>query len=78
MSINRGSTNDYDSNGMAPLLLAIFIGNIDIVRQLLKDGADPNKPQRDDVAATPLWHAQEDFGLLEIAELLKEHGARMA
>jgi ankyrin repeat protein len=58
---------------MTPLLWAIFRKDIDAVRLLLESGADPNaRVNRDD---SPLWHAEDDFGLTEIAELLKSHGA---
>jgi ankyrin repeat protein len=77
-ALSSGETIDsYDANGMTPLLYAVFIGNIDAVRMLLDEGADCNRPHRGDATATPLWHAQEDFGLFEIAEILREHGARL-
>jgi ankyrin repeat protein len=69
--------DDYDELGLTPLLSAVFIGHVDAVRMLLLMGADANKPQRDDESATPLWHAQEDFGLLEIFEVLRANGARL-
>lgn len=71
----RAGIDDYDENGMTPLLYAVFAGDIDVVRSLLDAGADPDKPQRDDPSATPLWHAQEDFGLHAIANLLWAYGA---
>jgi hypothetical protein len=46
------------------------------VRLLLEAGADANRAQRDDPTATPLWHAREDFGLHEIAQLLEKAGAK--
>jgi len=59
--------------GMTPLLSAVFRADIDAVRLLLESGADPNvRPNPSD---SPLWHAEDDFGLLEIAELLKSYGA---
>jgi hypothetical protein len=40
---------------------------------LLESGADPNaKPNRSD---SPLWSAEDDWGFIEIAELLRAHGA---
>lgn len=69
------SIDDYDELGMTPLLYAIFAGDLETVRSLLDEGADPNKPQRDDTAATPLWHAEEDFGLTDLANLLRTYGA---
>jgi ankyrin repeat protein len=58
---------------MTPLLWAIFRGDVECVRVLLEGGADPNlRPNRTD---SPLWHAEDDFGLIEIADLLKSYGA---
>jgi ankyrin repeat protein len=62
-----------DANGMTPLLNAIFIGDTEKVQRLLEMGADPNRPSS--TGETPLWHAEEDFGLAEIARLLRQHGA---
>jgi ankyrin repeat protein len=60
---------------MTPLLWAIFRGDIEAVRMLLEHGADPNvRPNAED---SPLWHAEEDFGLMEIAALLRSYGAKM-
>ena len=64
--------NELDG-GMTPLLWAVFRGDIDAVQLLLKSGADPNvRPNPSDSA---LWHAEDDFGLTEVAELLKAYGA---
>jgi ankyrin repeat protein len=63
----------WDANGMTPLLNAIFIGDTEKVQRLLEMGADPNRPSS--TGETPLWHAEEDFGLAEIARLLRQHGA---
>ena len=68
--------NAYDEHGMTPLLTAVFIGDREAVRLLLEAGADPNRAQRSDPTATPLWHARDDFGLHEIADLLVEAGAK--
>jgi len=69
------SIDDYDENGMTPLLYAVWIGDMEAVKSLLDNGADPNKPQRGEVSSTPLWHAEEDFGLTAIANLLRAYGA---
>lgn len=69
------STDDYDENGMTPLLCAVWGGDLETVRRLLDEGTNPNKPQRDDASSTPLWHAKEDFGLTAIASLLRAYGA---
>ena len=64
--------NEFDG-GLTPLLWAIFRGDLDAVRLLLESGADPNvRPNPSD---SPLWHAEDDFGLTKIAELLKSYGA---
>src|SRR5262245_40078954 len=70
------NVNAWDERGMTPLLYAVFIGNSEGVRLILEVGADPNQPHRDDRTATPLWHARDDFGLHEIADLLVAAGAR--
>ena len=68
-AIALGANLNEVDDGMTPLLWAIFRGDIDAVRLLLESGADPNaRPNPDD---SPLWHAEDDFGLTEIAELLK-------
>ncbi|KAB8057099.1 hypothetical protein GCN74_22195 [Janthinobacterium sp. FT14W] len=66
----------YDDLGMTELLYAVFIGDLAKVQELLQQGANPHKPHRDAPAATPLWHAEEDFGLFEVAQALRAHGAR--
>ncbi len=71
----RSSIDDYDENGMTPLLYAVWIGDLETVRSLLDDGADPNKPQQGQASSSPLWHAEEDFGLTAIANLLRAYGA---
>ncbi len=65
--------NEFDG-GNTPLLWAIFGGDIDAVRLLLESGADPNA--RRNPSDSPLWHAEDDFGFTEIAELLKSYGAK--
>lgn len=68
--------DEYDENGMTQLLCAVFKGDVAEVQSLLELGADCNRPHRDDATATPLWHAEEDFGLFDIAKLLRRYGAR--
>ncbi len=66
----------YDELGMTQLLSAVFVGDVATVKELLQLGANPNKPQRDDATATPLWHAEDDFGRIEVAQVRRAHGAR--
>jgi len=69
------SIDDYDENGMTSLLYAVWIGDLETVRSLLDDGANPNKAQRGEALSTPLWHAEENFGLKAVANLLRAYGA---
>jgi ankyrin repeat protein len=65
--------NEFDDFRMTPLLWAIMRGDIDAVRMLLESGADPNvRPNPSD---SPLWSAEDDFGMTEIAALLRSFGA---
>lgn len=71
----RPNLDAWDDHGMTPLLYAVFRGDIEAVRLMLQAGADSNRPQGSDPTATPLWHARDDFGLREIAEVLVQFGA---
>jgi ankyrin repeat protein len=65
--------NEFDDFRMTPLLWAITRGDIAAVRALLESGADPNiGPNLSD---SPLRSAEDDFGLTEIAALLRSYGA---
>ncbi|PYT39150.1 MAG: hypothetical protein DMG45_20870 [Acidobacteria bacterium] len=65
--------NEFDDFRMTPLLWAIMRGDIDAVRLLLESGADANvRPNPSDL---PLWSAEDDFGMMEIAALLRSYGA---
>jgi ankyrin repeat protein len=76
LAVRAGANFDqWDANGMTPLLYAVFRGDAHAVDLLLQSGADPNRGHRGDPAATPLWHATDDFGLVEIAVLLRKTGA---
>ena len=65
--------DEWDDVGMTPLMIAVFQGDQEKVRQLLLAGADPNRAIID--GTTPLWRAEDDFGLFEIAAILREYGA---
>jgi ankyrin repeat protein len=65
--------NEFDDFRMTPLLWAIMRGDISAVKILLESGADPNvRPNPSD---SPLWSAEDDFGMVEIAALLRSYGA---
>jgi ankyrin repeat protein len=66
--------DECDNLGMTALLFAVYRGDVEAVRLLLEAGADPNRASRQ--GTTPLWHATDDFGLDEIAALLRQHGAQ--
>jgi ankyrin repeat protein len=65
--------NEFDDFRMTPLLWAVMRGDITAVKILLESGADPNvRPNPSD---SPLWSAEDDFGMADIAALLRSHGA---
>ena len=56
--------DEFDNFRMTPLLWAIMRGDIDAVKILLENGADPNvRPNPSD---SPLWSAEDDWGFEEI------------
>jgi hypothetical protein len=65
--------NALDDLGMTPLHCAVYGGYAELVRVLLQAGADPNRMSSDRTPA--LWHAQDDFGMYDIAAILKSYGA---
>ena len=69
--------NARDHLGMTPLLSAVYRGDVQAVTILLEAGADPNLADAYDPMCTPLWHAEEDFGLYEVAGVLRAFGARL-
>jgi ankyrin repeat protein len=58
--------------GFTPLMHAAHAGNLELVRLLLENGADPNAKNGE--GKTPLMFAREN-GRAEVAELLRKHGA---
>jgi ankyrin repeat protein len=65
--------NEFDDFRMSPLLWAIMRGDIAAARMLLESGADPNT--RPNPSDSPLWSAEDDWGFVEIAALLRSYGA---
>ena len=65
--------NEFDDFRMTPLLWAIMRGDISAAKMLLGSGTDPNvRPNPSD---SPLWSAEDDWGMVEIAALRRAYGA---
>ncbi|MEI6915314.1 MAG: ankyrin repeat domain-containing protein [Armatimonadota bacterium] len=74
--LQHGAKPDiYDSSGTTPFHLAVMGDRLDIVRLLLKFGADANSPGRDGV--TPLMFASFGKGDLKVIAALIAAGARV-
>ena len=72
--MDNGRINEldaWDTDGMTPLLYAVFVGDVEKVQRLLEMGADPNRPSS--TGETPLWYAEDDFGLVEVAKVLRQY-----
>jgi ankyrin repeat protein len=65
--------NAVEDYRMSSLVWAVYGGYLDIVEALCQAGADVN--QRVGPGETALWHAEDNFGLWEIAAVLRRHGA---
>ncbi len=63
-----------DSYGFTPLLYCIRAEDVDMVKVLLRAGADPNKSSAQGVL--PLWIADDDYDFREVAKVLRQYGAR--
>ena len=73
-AIASGAKLNELQDGLAPLHWAIYRGDFEMVKLLLESGANPNVQTLS--GDSPLWHAEDDFGLTEIAELLKSGAAK--
>lgn len=62
-----------DRSGMTPLMWAVYGGYSRMVELLCRAGADVDL--RAASGETALWHAEDDFGLQDVAELLRRFGA---
>ena len=73
--IQSGAQLDkIDEFGMAPLHWAVMGGYAEIVAILIDAGANVNLKTKQGTSA--LWHAEDDFGLHDIAALLHAAGAK--
>lgn len=68
--------NAYSNDGFTPLGFAAFFGQPDMVKALLKAGADVNAASRESMKVTPLASAAA-AKQTEIARLLIAHGANV-
>ncbi len=68
------SINDYSADGYTPLGLAAYFGHLEMVKQLLKAGANPNLPSKNALGVIPL-HSALSNGAKEIARALVEAGS---
>lgn len=65
--------NILDDQRMSPLVWAVYGGYVEIVEALCAGGADFDF--RVNTGETALWHAEDDFGLWEVAAVLRRYGA---
>jgi uncharacterized protein len=66
--------NILDDQRMSPLVWAVYGGCVEIVEALCAGGA--NVDFRVNTGETALWHAEDDFGLWEVAAVLRRYGAK--
>jgi len=71
-SFSRNSIDKHDNDGLTKLYRAARHGNINLVKSLLKKGANPNVPT--DCGLSPL-HIASFWGEVKIVELLLAHDA---
>jgi ankyrin repeat protein len=67
--------HDTAADGVSALFYAIIRGDLETVTALVELGADVNQPVWSDQSGSPLWFAQDFWGMLEIADFLRERGA---
>jgi len=73
--IDKGTPLDeLDALGMAPIHWAVYGRYTEIVSVLIQAGADVNVMTRHGTSA--LWHAEDDFGLHDIADLIRAAGGK--
>jgi ankyrin repeat protein len=68
----RADRNILDALRMSPLVWAVYGGHVEIVEALCAGGADVDFWVN--TGETALWHAEDDFGLSEVAAVLRRYG----
>jgi ankyrin repeat protein len=71
-----GLVNEYAEDGFQPLGLASFFGHLEVVRFLIRAGANVNSPSHNAQRVMPL-HSAAAGRHLEIARVLLENGAEV-
>lgn len=70
----KQNINKLDNTAKIPFLsLAIFVNNIEMMKLLLQNGADPNMTDRNN--RPPLWFALRKPNAFEMVKLLIKNGA---
>lgn len=73
--LDEGSPLDqYADDGFTPLGLAAYFGHNELVRWMIEQGADVNKPARNAMQVAPI-HSAVARQNIELCRLLLEHGA---
>ena len=73
-NLNENNVNSFDSSGVNLLSRAVLTKDSNVVKLLLKKGANPNLPNNTSSKSTPLMIAS-NYNLVEIAKYLIENGA---
>jgi ankyrin repeat protein len=74
ISQDAEAVNDFSADGFTPLGLAAYFGHLEMVKMLLKAGANPNLQSRNGLGVIPL-HSALSNGAKEIARVLVEGGS---
>lgn len=69
--------NIQDSNGLTPLHYAISYNNLFIIKLLLENGADPNKPSNLQIYPINIACKSVNTNALDIIYLLLKYGAKL-
>lgn len=72
--INANNVNSFDTNGVNLLTLGVLSGDLNLVKVLIENGANPNLINQTQMGSTPLMMASE-YKSLDIAKYLIKNGA---